>query len=342
MRCIAFRLMPVLAVGALGLAACGENAAPTQPDVSADPLTGVTLAAVRNTWTERAPAPFGPEFYGFELGTAPNAAGQTIVYALGGTDGEGGSGFGVRTYNVATNTWAGRQSDVDPFHVNGVGKIGNKLYFVGGWTYGVGFKAPLKSMFAYDYTHDRMIRKADLPNFTAEGVSGVINGKLYVLPGLCSGDGPIAQGYCEEEPSKRFFRYDPGTNTWQALAPSPHFHRRGAAAVIGGQLYVVGGTQGPGGNDPVVALDVYDPASNTWRTRAHLPAGGITSGAALGNRFYVVVSGPVIRAYAYDPSTNKWTSRAAPDFFGPVVRVKLGGKSRLFTASGTRSALYTP
>jgi len=327
----------------LAVLACTSEDNPTQPEAGVNPAAAApSLAAASNTWTPKAPPPLSAEFFGFALGVAPNSAGQSIVYTFGGTDGEGGSGFGVLAYNVATNTWTGGRSDVSAFYTNGVGKIGSKLYFVGGWDYGVGFKAPLKAMFAYDYTGDRMIRKADLPIFSAEGVTGVIDGKLYVLPGACSGDLWPNPGYCEQEPTRRFYRYDPATNTWATRASSPHFHRRGAAAVLNGKLYVAGGAKGLAGDVPVADLDVYDPATNAWRTLAPIPTGGHASGAALGGRFYVVVSSSVIRAYAYNPATNKWTAKTAPDFFGPVVRVTLDGRSHLFTAAADRSALYTP
>ena len=205
----------------------------------------------------------------------------------------------------------------------------------------------VNQLWAYDYTRDRLIRKADLPIFSAEGVTGVINGKLYVLPGACSGELYPNPGYCAEEPTRRFYRYDPATNTWATRRQAPHFHRRGAAAVIDGKLYVAGGFKGIAGEEPVADLDVYDPASNTWRTLAPIPTGGAASGATLQGQFYVVVQGfngtvPDNRAYAYNRVTNRWTAKAAPDVFGSVVRVTLDSRSYLFTANLDRSALYTP
>ena len=65
-------------------------------------------------------------------------------------------------------------------------------------------------------------------------------------------------------------------------------------------------------------------------------------GAALGSTFFVVVSGSPERAYSYDPGTNRWTAKAAPAFFGPVVRVEIDGKARLFTTGEGKAAVYTP
>ena len=334
-------------LGVLILAACGESVTPTQPEVRRDPApVAVSLAAAPNTWTATAAPPFTAYIYGYALGMAPNAAGQSIVYTFGGTSSdEGGTGIPVKAYNVATNSWTGRSSRVNVWYSNGVGKIGNKLYFSGGYNE---HETPLSfsnQLWAYDYSSDRMIAKANLPIFAAEGVTGVISGKLYVLPGACSGDGYPNPGYCAMEPTRRFYRYDPATNSWVTRRQAPHFHRQGAAAVIDGKFYVAGGYLNQS-SDPTAALDVYDPATNTWSTLAPLPTGGAASGAALGGQFYVVVSGfngttPYIRAYAYNPGTNQWRTRAAPDFFGSVTRVTLDGRAHLFMAGGNQSALYT-
>lgn len=326
---------------ALAVLGCDSNDSPTGP--ASDGLlvpAPAELAAARNSWTALSPPPFGASLFNFALGVAPNRSGNSVVYTIGGTDDEGLSAPPIRAYNPTTDVWSLRASNVDGFSTNGVGRIGSRLYSSGGYTFGVGFKAPLSALYAYDYTQDRVIQRASLPIFSAEGVTGVIDGKLYVLPGACSGDLWPKTGYCEVEPTRRFYRYDPASNSWRQLASSPHFHRGGAAAVLDGKLYVVAGVKGIGANEVVTALDVYNPRTNSWRSLARIPTGGRASGAALGGRFFVVVGGS--RAYAYNPATNKWTAKAAPEFFGPVVKVVVDGKSRLFTVGEGRAALYTP
>lgn len=335
-----------VALGVLTLAACGENVTPTQPEIGGEAApAALSLAAASNTWTPTAAPPFTPDIYGKDIGMAPNSAGQSIVYTFGGTSSdEGGTGMVVQAYNVATDTWTGRSwsSRVFVYNSNGVGKIGNKLYFSGGRNDHEGSFS--NQLWAYDYSSDRMIAKAGLPIFSAEGVTGVINGKLYVLPGACSGQ-LIGPGYCATEPTRRFYRYDPTTNTWIQRRSAPNFHRQGAAAVIDGKFYVAGGFVNQS-SDPTAALDVYDPATNTWTPLAPLPTAGGASGAALGGQFYVVVysfdgTTPVLHAYAYNPATNQWKAKAAPDFVGPSTRVILDGRPRLFMVGGDQSALYT-
>jgi hypothetical protein len=84
---------------------------------------------------------------------------------------------------VATDTWGGGLATVSVFGSNGVGKIGNRLYFSGGYN-DVETPASFSNrLWAYDYANDRLIERASLPIFSAEGVTGVISGTLYVLPG---------------------------------------------------------------------------------------------------------------------------------------------------------------
>lgn len=334
-------LQPGLALALCGIFACNETTTPTQPDMAGNPgpaALALAAAAAPNTWTPKAPPPFDQYIYGYDLGMAPNSAGQSIVYTFGGTSSDNGfTGGPVKAYNVATNTWSGRQSFAHIFYSNGVAKIGNKLYFSGGYINAGNLPDASRELWAYDYSNDRMIKKANLPIFSAEGVSGVINGKLYILPGACNGNGYPSAGYCAEEQTRRFYRYDPVTNTVVTRPSAPHFHRRGAAVVIDGKFYVAGGFAGF--DTPVTALDVYDPATNTWRTLASIPKGGGASGGTLNGQFYVVAPG---RTYAYNRITNQWRIRAAPQTSGSVVRVALGGGFYLFTATANQSALYTP
>jgi hypothetical protein len=325
---------------ALVLSGCADGRLPTQPD-AADPALAAAVAAASNSWAPRTPRP-GVPLFGTVAAVAPNAAGHSIVYVFGGTDGEGGTGFGTSAYDATTDTWGAVPSPgcaIHGFEVNGVAKIGNRMYLSGGYTY-VETKTTLHSTYACNYAHGGLSQKADLPFFSAQGVSGAIDGKLYVLPGFCSGEVWPHPGYCETEPNRRFYRYDPAANTWQQRADAPHSHRSGASAVLGGKLYVAAGYRGEGGFIPVNTADVYEPATNAWRTIAPLPVGGRAVGAALQGRFFVVVGG---HAYAYSPSTNSWQAKAAPRQ-GPdaLVAVSVGGSPRLIAVGQDATELYTP
>jgi N-acetylneuraminic acid mutarotase len=333
--------LPAVALG------CADGA-PTQPDNGSPPAL-LSLAAASNSWTEKAPMPAPGDIYGVTAGVALNAAGKSVVYAIGGTtSGDGASGFSILAYNPANDAWARKTSTVHAFYTNGVGTIGNKLYFSGGEDFGSGSLAALNATYAYDPVADRLTRQADMPKFTAEGVSGVIGGKLYVLPGLCSGDGWPNPAYCESEPIRLLYRFDPAKNTWTTRRPAPHYHRLGAGGVINGKFYVAGGFNG---FQPVAALDIYDPGTNSWTRGAPLPLAGAARGTVLGGKLYVLVYGNGVHTYVYNPATNAWATRASPRFgHDDVAKVTVGTRSYLVAVSGggtdplakVHTEMYTP
>ena len=293
----------------LALAACGENTDPTQPGTVAERSTlEPSFALASNTWTKRAPLR-GPR-YGPAAGVVNNSAGNPILYVFGGHFDE--FQLGTVAYNYATNTWTTKAGNFEGEYTNGVGRIGGKLYISGGFNIAGGdpfcCDATQRTLYVYDPVADRLTRKADMPRQTARGVTGVINGKLYVLSGYCADDEPPVFD-CDVEINHRLlYRYDPATNNWTTLGPAPHSHALGAGGVINGRFYVAGGGSGSW-------LDVYDPVTNTWTTRASLPEGRTgVAGAVLQNKLYVIGgNGPSGKraVFAYDPVTNTWRTRAS-------------------------------
>ena len=335
------------AAGLIALLGCQEDREPaTSPSVPAAENTSL-LATASNTWSTRAP--FSPRSDcclrdEYSVGMAPNSAGESIVYVLGGEADQFGNGD-IRTgwptlrYNVAANSWSFPDGPiVHTADLNGAEKIGNRLYLTGGVNSGEdesNFPHIWNRTYAYNVSTQTLSRKADMPLAGQGGVSGVIHGQLYVLLGLCSAqaDDP---GHCDTggiaRPTRAFQRYDPGSNSWISRRAAPHYHYHGAAAVFNDKLYVVGGMNG---TTKLADLDVYDPATNQWQTKAPIPTPGERLfGAAMLSRFYVISwsSGAGnVKFYSYDPSTNKWTARATPPAgVGPIVRVFLNGQPRIF------------
>jgi Kelch motif len=330
----------VLAFGALALTACAEDRSPTQPESGTEPASAGSLAAALapNTWTLKAAPPNYAFVNGLSAGVVPDASGQSVVYTLGGRDDDGGCGANVLTYKIGTNTWAskGFEPRVYVYNSNGVGKIGNTLYISGGESFCGGSGHIDGGFSAYNPTTNTLTGKATPPKLTAAGVTGVIDGKLYVLPGICSTDFyPDNPYYCVSEQIRTLFRYSPTTNFWSWKRPAPHYHANGAGGVINGKFYVAGGSNNFG-SQLEASLDRYDPATDTWTTLAPLPTAGGAIGAVLQGKLFVVVQNtPARRAYAYDPATNKWTAKAAPRWYhDDIVPITWGGKPFLLALGG--------
>jgi N-acetylneuraminic acid mutarotase len=292
------------------------------------------VAAAVNLWRERGPHDFGTVIGG-AIGVATNSVGQSIVYGFGGCDVvESSLSYctvdHIAIYNAATDAWTTDfANEASVWLSNGVGTIGGKLYVSGGYTTHDKTEGISRNLWAYDPAARKVTQLADMPRGMAEGVTGVINDKLYVLPGQCDSNRWPQPGYCPKLATRRLYRYDPAKNKWGARKSAPHYHRLGAAGVIGGKFYVVGGYHE---YQPVAALDVYDPATDTWMTRAPLPASGSVIGTALQGKLYVLAGS---NAYVYDPGTNKWSPIAAPSWgHEGVVRVVINGKAKLVAVGG--------
>ena len=125
-------------------------------------------------------------------------------------------------------------------------------------------------------------------------------------------------GYVDDKPTAAVWRFSPRTRLWSALPPMRIRRGAAAAAVIGGKIYVVGGSSrgsethnGSGTSRSTTSEPGRGRAARACRLR------GITHGAAaIGGRL-VVVGGrgdddlSLNTVEQFDPSTNRWT-RLAP------------------------------
>ena len=329
------------ACATVALLACTSENGPTGPEgTEAMAPAAAPVAAAVDIWRERGPHQFGTVI-GAAIGVLTNSAGQSVVYGFGGCDVvESSLSYctvkSIGIYNPVTEAWTrDAANEAAVWMSNGVGTIGGKLYVSGGYPTHDRTEGMSRRVWAYDPAARQVTQLADMPRATAEGVTGVVNGKLYVLPGSCDANRWPTAGYCQQEPIRRLYRYDPVTNKWGARRSAPHFHRLGAAGVIGGKFYVVGGFRG---SQPVADLDVYDPVTDTWTTRAPIPTAGRAIGTALQGKLYVLAGS---NAYVYNPSTNKWSSIAKPTWgHDGVVRVVVNGKPKLLAIGGLHGSHF--
>jgi N-acetylneuraminic acid mutarotase len=355
-------LLPcALALSTVWVAACGDNS--TEPTQPAEPTpSGADLVVVSNSWITRANLP--TRAYRLALATVTNAAGQSVVYAIGGvTDGPPGYPVTllrkVTAYNVATNTWSNRRPLPVPLsNSNGAGVINGKIYISGGFSE-IG-EPPTRALYVYDPGTNTWTRKRDLPAIGGPGpgwtvggggVTGVIKNQLYVVTfchTLGYSDAPGPASCVGDLTGPRLFRYNPVTDRWVSLAP-PFPRAKGsdpqvssvAGGVIGGKFYVMGGTFENSGR-----LSVYDPATNQWtpKTPLGLARPGVAT-AVLGNKLYVMggsrwqnlVDEILDITIVYDPVTNLWTRRASlpsPRVDAAGTTVLSGGKPRIEVVGG--------
>ena len=352
-----------VALGLFALAACAPGDTTAPADTAAVPTAAQPeLAVVSNSWTTAAPMPF-VELVNFGAAAINNSLDQPVVYLVGGSTSDGGMNIQTLTYNAATNTWRRKDPDNGLIIIRtrpaGLVRLNSTLYIMGGLNLREGFgETSGNSLWPGTQTYvtstNTVGSAAEWPRRSANGVAGVINGRIYdVIGSAVTNPSNCDQFFCPLVTVRELYRYDPATNTWVIRQAPPHYHRNGAGGVINGKFYVVGGFDSKG--NVTRNLDVYNPATNSWTTLALLPQPltGLKA-TVLQNKLYVVSP---TATYAYTPSTDTWVQKAlgpagsaARVAGGAAVTVTLNGRERMIVVGGARTAagelpktaIYTP
>ena len=141
--------------------------------------------------------------------------------------------------------------------------------------------------------------------FAARGIAVASDGTYTYMNG----------GYDGTNIHNDTLRYDPVTDTYTTLAPSPDQHFLGQGVYDNGKFYVLGGFDASGGT-PTNLTRIYDIGSNTWSTGANIPVALTDHAVAIYNGIIYVASGynggsETSGLYAYNIAGNSWTTLAS-------------------------------
>ncbi|MEW6378500.1 MAG: Ig-like domain-containing protein [bacterium] len=174
------------------------------------------------------------------------------IHAIGGW--ENGSYKGDHfVYEPDTNTWQTGpsipQCPIGQFSAT----INNKIYVFGGWR-------GIYNNLVFEYSEETgWSSKSPMPTPRNHGITGVYDGKLYVIGG--QGGQPAQQ-----QPLDVVEIYDPQTDTWSTgLAPMPspqHWLGSSGSPVLNGIIYVLG---------PGNTAYSYNPQSDSWEILNSMP-----------------------------------------------------------------------
>ncbi|XP_005609848.2 influenza virus NS1A-binding protein isoform X1 [Equus przewalskii] len=163
----------------------------------------------------------------------------------------------------------------------------------------------IKSL-SFELQPDELIEKPMSPmQYSRSGLgTAEMNGKLIA-----------AGGYNREECLRTVECYDPHTDHWSFLAPMRTPRARFQMAVLMGQLYVVGGSNGH--SDDLSCGEMYDPNIDDWTPVPELRTNRCNAGVcALNGKLYIIGgSDPygqkgLKNCDVFDPITKSWTSCA--------------------------------
>jgi N-acetylneuraminic acid mutarotase len=176
---------------------------------------------------------------------------------------------------VAANSFAGgwvQVSELPTLRIaEAAAAVNDKLYLIGGfnWDENLGGSAPpIARVDVYDTRTNTWHKVADIPTPRIVPQATVFSSEIYVFGGY---DRTAIRG----EPHKKTVEmYDTRTNTWTQKRDMPTLRRDFGAGVVGGKIYIIGGSVFDKQSGKQVSTDLveaYDPLTNRWERHADMP-----------------------------------------------------------------------
>lgn len=239
--------------------------------------------------------------------------------------------------------WTVKATMPSPPKADGSAAVYNgKLYVFGGYDQTGG--DPRAETYEYDPSTNTWTQKANMPTPRWGPIAVEFNGKIYVFSGTAPDvnevydpilntwqtKGSLPSGFNQGLMAVRYgdrihlfyhtlhYEYDPASDTYVAKTPMPTPRRWSTVAVVGDNIYVIGGYHNSYG--AVDQNEVYDPATDTWTTKTPLPVSkyGITrENPVINGKIYVthgLNAGFHTDNYVYDPSTDSWEQKSSANY----------------------------
>lgn len=122
------------------------------------------------------------------------------------------------------------------------------------------------------------------------------------------------------------------------LAASPVSLLRRGVGVIGGDVYLFGGTDSS--DTPQTNVYKYSVSGNSYTTMASLANARLYLAAVVSGDVYLIASGATAETLRYNVATNTYTSRTAYGTSGCVAMVAIGTNIYFMTTGGTALIRY--
>ena len=228
---------------------------------------------------------------------------------------EGARGEGV----APALAWRDHAAAPLPFAEVAVAQRGAEAWLVGGFTE-AGGGSPL--VLVYDLQNDTWRQGPPYPLPVHHAQAAFVDGRLlvfggYVTGALLPGTFVAGAGPAGWPRTDLAFALDPAAGRWEPLPRLPAARAAGAAAVLDGKVYLVGGAAATGGY--IAEVHVFDPAAGTYAEAPPLPTPrdhltAMVDGGrlyALAGRVHDDAAGAwddLETAEAYDPATLAWTT----------------------------------
>lgn len=224
-----------------------------------------------------------------------------VIYAIGGK--LGATVFDkVEAYDSSTGAWSTRANMPGPRLPESVA-VDGRIYVVGG----VSGTYYYSSLDRYDPDFNAWTALAPMQFPRAFHSVAAINGEIYAIGGLNTYASSSVYVSVSVE------KYNIQKNTWSASPAMPTPRWSAVAAVVGKEIFVIGGYLPS--YESTNTVEAFDTHAGTWTTKAPMPMSRYGHDAIVFNGKIYIAGG--LNEYAadvlaavdeYDPLTNSWTT----------------------------------
>jgi len=217
----------------------------------------LAAGAQEGAWTRKADM---PATWGYQAAAVVGGK----IYVMGGLFGSLTEDTPCQVYDPAGGTWKRRAPSSLARMWQSAVALDGRIYTVGGMTE----TGPVRAVEVYEPSTDTWASRAGMLTPRMGLATCAVNGKIYAIGGF-QGD-----FRAWPKPIRGSFRaaveeYDPVKDTWTKKADMPTPRAGIGVAVVGGLIYVLGGTND--GLTACPAIEVYDPATDTWTSKGTMP-----------------------------------------------------------------------
>ena len=262
---------------------------------------------------------------------------DSLIYTLGGKP----NLRTLETYTPATDSWASKTSMPDGRSLMSAAAITGRLYVAGGGWPGAYFNMQMYNLASDSWTSRKsMPDNAYMPSYKYGW--DVWGDRLHVVGGY---DG--RPGACFFPANCRLTvhtSYTGASDAWTSLTPMPTQREDHGAAVVGGSLFAVGGTNP---SQTILAVtEKYAHSLDSWTTVKAVPSSRFcladSAVRAIGTMLVVIGGFDEGNAFEmYTPSTDMWATKTSM----PTSRIWHGIVAigtRIYAIGGTDPAESTP
>jgi len=158
-------------------------------------------------------------------------------------------------------------------------KVNGKLYAIGGYKKGSGY---LDIVEIYDPITNKWSEAENMPSRLSSFATTVYDEKIYVLGGQYRSEG-------FDRIANSVFVYDPSIDEWNVLTSMPTPRKNLVSCAYDGNIYAIGGSSTPWGEEDV--LEIYNIDTDSWTTGPPMPTPRTGIGGILVDKKIYVVGG---------------------------------------------------